>query len=70
MTLVGDTSSRLSMRSSIPPWPGIRCPESFTFSVRFSNDSTRSPQVENIDTHTPSNIHSVGFKLPNVLPQK
>ena len=33
------------MRSSTPPWPGIRPDESFTPALRFSSDSNRSPTM-------------------------
>ena len=37
------TNTSASMRSSIPPWPGIRLLLSFTPRCRFSIDSERSP---------------------------
>ena len=45
ISVAGATSSRESMRSSMPPWPGMRRPESFTPMVRLISDSNRSPQV-------------------------
>src|SRR5712691_1623088 len=41
----GAHSSRLSMRSSRPPCPGMRTPESLTPVWRFSSDSIRSPTM-------------------------
>jgi hypothetical protein len=35
-----------SMRSSTPPWPGIRLPESFTPAWRLIRLSNRSPSTE------------------------
>lgn len=35
-----------SMRSSTPPWPGMRLPESLTLAARFIIDSKRSPAVD------------------------
>ncbi len=34
-----------STRSSRPPWPGMRSPESFTPNLRFNIDSHRSPAI-------------------------
>ena len=48
--IAGTTIKRLSILSRIPPWPGIRLPESFTLYVRFISDSKRSPNVANNDT--------------------
>src|SRR5580692_682075 len=42
----GAASSSASMRSSMPPWPGSRLPESFTPAERLSADSARSPTCE------------------------
>src|ERR1700704_4144132 len=44
-TAMGAHNSRLSMRSSRPPWPGISTPESLTPVWRLINDSTRSPTM-------------------------
>src|SRR5690606_37848369 len=47
MANTGRAASTPSMRSSTPPWPGIRSPESFTPAWRLSRLSTRSPTMEN-----------------------
>ena len=39
----GPANRNESIRSSIPPWPGIRAPESFAPAARLSIDSARSP---------------------------
>lgn len=46
----GMASSKLSILSKIPPWPGIIFPESFTELVRLIRDSNKSPIVPNSDT--------------------
>ena len=40
---VGMEKSRLSARSNMPPWPGIRFEKSFTPIMRLTSDSARSP---------------------------
>lgn len=62
---MGETSSRLSIRSRIPPCPGNNLPESLTSRVLFIKDSQRSPHVANIDVRIPNAIHPV-----NVNPVK
>ena len=47
------TRSRESIRSRIPPCPGIMLPESLMLRLRFISDSRRSPQVEKIVTVVP-----------------
>src|SRR4249919_1538907 len=42
----GSAASTLSMRSRIPPWPGMRSPESFAPTCRLSRLSNRSPTTE------------------------
>ena len=42
------------MRSSTPPWPGIRFDESFTPALRFSSDSNRSPTMPSSEIAAPS----------------
>ncbi len=42
----GSAASTLSMRSRMPPWPGIRWPESLTPAWRLSRLSNRSPTTE------------------------
>ena len=42
-----------SLRSSMPPWPGIRLPESLTPTPRLMRDSMRSPITPKMDTTTP-----------------
>ena len=39
----GPANRNESIRSRIPPWPGIRVPESFAPAARLSIDSARSP---------------------------
>src|SRR5690606_34068158 len=46
MAKTGRAARTPSMRSSTPPWPGIRSPESFTPAWRLSRLSTRSPTIE------------------------
>ena len=50
----GAPNSRLSSRSSIPPWPGKASPESFTPAQRLSRLSSRSPTMPSAATATPS----------------
>src|SRR6185437_9615404 len=38
---IGSTNSKLSIRSSTPPWPGINRELSFTPASRLNNDSAR-----------------------------
>jgi len=40
------------MRSSMPPWPGMRSPESFTPYRRFTADSNKSPHWPTKDSMT------------------
>src|SRR5574344_916302 len=44
----------LSKRSSIPPWPGMHEPESFTLQYLFQRDSTRSPKTQPMLMISPS----------------
>lgn len=53
----GIASKKESMRSSIPPWPGMSFPESFICRLRFIIDSTRSPHVPNMLTINPNPNH-------------
>ena len=44
--------SRLSARSNMPPWPGIRFEKSFTPIMRFTSDSARSPICPIVDARS------------------
>src|SRR5690625_5626572 len=46
---MGAESSKPSKRSISPPWPGKIVPESLTCSDLFNIDSTKSPQVPNME---------------------
>ncbi len=41
------------MRSRNPPWPGMMCPESFTFTSRFTIEMARSPKGVSVGISTP-----------------
>lgn len=45
------------MRSSIPPWPGIRLPESLMCRFLFIIDSIRSPNVAKTEQEAPRPSH-------------
>lgn len=69
--IAGDTISKLSIRSNMPPCPGNMFPESFTLSVRLINDSHKSPHVANTETIMPNPIQvgrlSSGKKLSKIF---
>ena len=54
---IGETKSKLSILSRIPPCPGKMFPLSLTPRERLIIDSHKSPYVENTETITPRLIH-------------
>src|SRR5690606_24520110 len=60
ITMAGMARRKPSNRSSMPPWPGSKVPESLTPALRLKADSSKSPSVEVTATTTAQPIHCPG----------
>ena len=61
--IMGETISRESIRSNIPPCPGNRVPLSLMPAVRLISDSIKSPHVANAAVIRPNPIKLVRVKV-------
>ena len=76
---MGAVNIRLSRLSRIPPWPGIKVPESLIPEPLFNTDSNKSPTCAMIDIIKPRESNSLKDKfnqffkanvaaMPNIIP--